>query len=158
KIPLNTFADIFRLRDYREDLEQIDRFGKRSVEIMLAGIEEAKGRGLARVLSGMGIRHVGEATAKSLARLYPDLDALLGADEQALRPKTLKKEEAAARGLPEDPKKRPEPGLGAVTAHVVYTYLHSPAAKHTFDDLRSVGVDLTSREYRRGVPPASGGA
>jgi DNA ligase (NAD+) len=159
KIPLNTFADIFRLHEYREQLEQIERFGKRSVEIMLEGVEEAKGRGLARVLAGMGIRHIGEATAKSLARQFPDLDALLAADERALRPKTLKKEEAAALGLPQDPKKRPETGLGAVTAHVVHTYLHSPVAKGAFDNLRAVGVDLTSHEYRKsaGAPAADTG-
>ncbi|MFG0285503.1 MAG: NAD-dependent DNA ligase LigA [Phycisphaerales bacterium JB039] len=149
-IPLETFADIFHLREHRDTLVGLEGLGERSVEIMLAGVEEAKSRGLARVLAGMGIRHVGEATAKSLARQFPDLDALLDADEKQLRPKTLKKDEAAALGLPEDPKQRPETGLGAVTAHIVHTYLHSPAATSAFKRLRDAGVDLTSREYRGG--------
>ena len=53
--------------DQVEQLVEIDRMGEKKVENLLAGIEEAKGRGMARVLAGMGIRHVGDATAKALA-------------------------------------------------------------------------------------------
>jgi len=150
-IPLRGFADIFRLGEHREALLGLERMGEKKLENLLNGTEEAKGRGLARVLSGLGIRHVGSATAKAVARLYPNLDALLAAEERALRPKTLKKAEAVELGFPEDPKDRPETGLGTTTSPVVHAYLHSDAARRTFAGLREVGVDLTSKEYRPGV-------
>lgn len=151
-IPLNRFADIFLLHNHRDELLALERMGEKKVDNLLTGIEAAKSQGLARVLAGMGIRHVGSATAKQLARLFPDIDALLDAPETLLRPKTLKKDEAKSLGFDPDPKNRPETGLGALTAHVVHEYLHSKQAHHTFKDLASVGVDLTSHDYK---PPSS---
>lgn len=148
-IPLRTFADIFRLHLRREALLGIDRMGERKVDKLLAGIEAAKTRGLSSVLAGMGIRHVGDTTARMLARCFAGYDDLMRADERALRPKSLTKEEARSLDLPEDPSRRPETGLGKETAPAVHAYLHSSVAKRTFADLASVGVDLASREYRR---------
>jgi DNA ligase (NAD+) len=122
--------------------------GEKKVENLLQGIEAAKSRGLARLLAGMGIRYVGDATAKLLARRFRDLDALLAADEPELRPKAMTKEEAAKYGLPADPKDRVSTELGATTAPVVYAYLHSDVAQRTFHDLRAAGVDLASHDYR----------
>src|SRR5262249_20118460 len=85
-IPLNTFADIFRLAKHREDLIQLERRGEKKVDCPLAGIESAKSRGLAKLLAGLGIRHVGDDTAKSLARSFPDLEALLAASVAELMP------------------------------------------------------------------------
>lgn len=149
-IPLNTFADIFRLKDHAKAMVELDGMGDRKVEILLNGIEQAKTRGLAKLLGSMGIRHLGESTARSICRLYPDLDALLAVPEPSLRPKTLSKDDARALGLPEDPKERPETGLGKDTAPAVHDYLHSKPAQRTFKELRELGVDMTSREY---APP-----
>lgn len=146
-IPLNAFADIFRLHEHRDALLALDRMGEKKVDNLLAGIEDAKRRGLSRVLAGMGIRHVGDSTARALGRLFPDVHALLHATEPALRPKACSKGEAAALGLPADPKDRPETGLGKDTAPAVHAYLHSPAARKTFADLESLGVSLASTEY-----------
>lgn len=151
-IPLNTFADIFRLHAHRERLIEIDRMGEKKVDNLLAGIESAKERGLAKVLAGMGIRHVGDSTAKALARQFKDVDDLLNADETRLRPKSLTKAEAQAAGLPEDPKLREETGLGKDSAPVVHAYLHSKVARRTFQDLADVGVVLVSREFRERRP------
>ncbi|MFN8817736.1 MAG: NAD-dependent DNA ligase LigA [bacterium] len=147
-IPLSSFADIFRLPDHRETLLTLERMGEKKVDNLLQGIADAKSRGLARLLAAMGIRHVGDSTAKALARLYPNLDALLAADEPQLRPKACSKDEAARYNLPADPKDRPETGLGKDTAPAVHAYLHSAPAKRTFADLRALGVDLTSHDYR----------
>ncbi|TVQ31843.1 MAG: NAD-dependent DNA ligase LigA [Phycisphaeraceae bacterium] len=148
-IPLEHFADIFTLAEHRDKLLELDRMGEKKVDNLIAGIEKARSAGLSRVLAGMGIRHVGATTSRSLAKLYPDIDALLQADEPALRPKTLKKDEARALGLPEDPKQRPSTNLGRDTAPVVHDYLHSKVARKTFDALRKAGVDLTSHEYKQ---------
>jgi DNA ligase (NAD+) len=146
-IPLNSFADIFRLKDHRERLLQLHGMGEKKVEALLEGIERAKGRGLGRLLASMGIRHVGDVTAKMLARQFRDLDELLAAPEARLRPKACTKDEARALGLPLEVKDRPETGLGADTAPAVYQYLHSEAARRTFEALRSLGVDLRSTDY-----------
>ncbi|MFN7022610.1 MAG: NAD-dependent DNA ligase LigA, partial [Phycisphaerales bacterium] len=149
EIPLDSFADIFRLHEHRDRLLRLERMGEKKVDNLLAGIEAAKSRGLAKVLSGMGIRHVGDATAKALARLFPDIDALLAAEEWQLRPKdaAANKAEREKHGLPKDPRDLPETGLGRLTARVVRDYLHSRVARRTFDELRKVGVDLTSKDY-----------
>ncbi|QQS09707.1 MAG: NAD-dependent DNA ligase LigA [Phycisphaerales bacterium] len=147
-IPLNSFADIFRLHEHRAALLEIDRMGEKKADKMLAGIEAAKSRGLARVLAGMGIRHVGDTTAKMLARRFESLEALLAASEMELRPKSLTKSEARELGFDEDTANRPETGLGKDTAPVVHAYLHSAAARRTFRDLATEGVDLSSKDYR----------
>lgn len=146
-VPLNTFADIFHLKEHRDALLSLDRMGEKKVDNLLAGIEAAKSRGLAKVLSGMGIRHVGEGTSKLLAKHFKDLDALLAASEEQLRPRSLPKDRAIALGYPTEPSQRPETGLGDGTAHIVHAYLHSKAAKVTFAALADAGVDLTSHDY-----------
>ncbi|MEX2217780.1 MAG: NAD-dependent DNA ligase LigA [Phycisphaerales bacterium] len=160
KVPLNTFADVFRLARHREELLRLERMGEKKVDNLIAGIEDAKGRGLARVLGGMGMRHVGEATAKLLARRYRDLDALMDASVRDLMPQTRLSEKDARRlGVPREPPGGQETGLGVETAPVVHAYLHSGVAQKTFRDLRQVGVDLTSREYAPpGRRPGAAGA
>lgn len=146
-VPLNSFADIFRLPDHRERLLSLDRMGEKKVDNLIAGIAAARSRGLAKVLGGMGIRHIGDTTAKMLARQFRSIDDLLEAPVARLMPKALGKNEAAALGLPKDPKDRPETGLGRDTAPTVHAYLHSDHARRTFASLASLGVDLSSKDY-----------
>ncbi len=146
-IPLSSFSDIFRLASYRDRLLTLDRMGEKKVDNLLAGIEAAKSRGLGKLLGAMGIRHVGDGTSRSLAKLYPDLAALLQASEPQLRPKNCSKEEAARFGFDPDTKQRPETGLGKDTAPAVHAFLHSPAALQAFAELQELGVDVTSHDY-----------
>jgi DNA ligase (NAD+) len=152
-IPLNSFADIFRLKNYRDKLLSLDRMGERKVENLLAGIEAARSRGLARVLAGMGIRHVGEVTAKALARNFKSIDDLLDAPVWKLMPMAVNRMSPRRReelfGLREPIADPYETGLGEDTAPVVHAYLHSAPARHTFEELRRAGVDLTSHDCAR---------
>lgn len=148
RIPLNTFADIFHLKDHRDTLLEIERMGEKKVDNLLAGIEAAKSQGLARLLAGMGIRYVGDNTAKLLARNFRDLDDLMGASVEQLMPKALKAKRAEDLGYSKKAENRPETGLGSDTAPIVYRYLHSDAASRTFAALRTTGVDLSSKDYR----------
>lgn len=153
-IPLDAFADIFRLKHHRAELLKLERMADKKVDNLLAGIEAAKSRGLARVLAGMGIRHVGNTTAKMLAKRYRDIDALLAATLRDLMPNArLTQDEARRLGVDPEPPGGQETGLGKDTAPVVHAYLHSKAARHTFHELRAVGVDLTSREFAGTGPP-----
>ncbi len=158
-IPMNSFADIFRLRNFATELAELDRMGPKKVTSMLDGIERAKSRGLARLLSGMGIRHVGDSTARQLARHHPNLASLLAASVEQLMPKALGKKEAEKWGFNSDVNKRPETGLGKETAPAVHAYLHSPSAQKTFAALASEGVSMNSVDYRSpDSEPVAGGA
>lgn len=151
-IPLNHFADVFELGQYRDALLTLNRMGEKKVDNLLAGIKSAKSRGLARVLAGMGIRHVGSSTAKALARVFPDLESLLEADVWQLMPNAFNTMSGETRkALSGSDAKLDdvyETGLGGGTAPVVHAYLHSPAARDTFRRLAECGVDLTSRDFR----------
>jgi len=74
--------DLYRLR--YEDLIQLERMGPKSARNLLDKIEESKSRELWRLLFALGIRHVGEKMAQTLARRYKDLDRLAAASEDDL--------------------------------------------------------------------------
>ncbi|CAN5816681.1 N/A [soil metagenome] len=157
--PLETFADIYRLQLAKERLLQLERMGEKKVENLLAGIEASKTRGMAKVLAGLGIRHVGESTSKGLAKEFRNIEELSAASEMMLRPKSLTKAEAVALGLAESPADRPETGLGKETAAVVHAYLNSKVARDIFRGLATEGVDLSSREFvEKGEGAGSGGS
>ncbi len=158
-IPLDHFADIFRLAEHRQALIGIDRLGEKKVDNLLAGIEAAKSRGLARVLAGMGIRHIGDSTAKNLARHFADIDELLAAPVWKLMPMAVNRMSPRKRlerfGLTLTVTPEYETGLGEDTGPIVYAYLHSAPAQRAFEQLKAVGVDLSSKEY---TPDSSGTA
>ncbi len=126
-IPLERFADVFRLHEHREALLELDRMGEKKVDNLLAGIEAAKARGLSRVLASLGIRHIGAANARLLAMRFEDIGALAKASIEDL--------EAVD-------------GFGPVRAKVLHDYLRSDAGRATFESLAALGVDLTSHEAR----------
>lgn len=75
-------ADIYSLT--AERLLQLERMGEKSVSNLLAAIEKSKQVGFARILFGLGIRHVGQYVAEILARAYRSIDALLQSTEEQL--------------------------------------------------------------------------
>lgn len=157
-IPLNSFADIFRLAAHRAALTELDRMGEKKIDNLLAGIEEAKSRGLARVLAGMGIRHVGDSTARALARRFASLEELLAAPVWALMPQAVnrmsKPRRRALIGSEEPLAESCDTGLGEDTAPIVHAYLHSEVAQRTFKDLAEAGVDLSSKDVAAAREPA----
>jgi DNA ligase (NAD+) len=150
-IPLNSFADIFRLPDHRATLLTLDRMGEKKVDNLLAGIQAAKSRGLAKLLAGMGIRHLGDTTGKLLARNFRDIDDLLSAPVHKLMPIAVNRMSPRKRqelfNLDAPLPTEYETGLGIDTAPAVYAYLHSPVAQRTFAALKSLGVSLASVDY-----------
>lgn len=81
---VETLEDVFRLPQRRAELAELDRWGERSVEKLCEAIDGARHPDLARLVHALGIRHVGEQTAKDIASAFEDLDALRTADEEAL--------------------------------------------------------------------------
>jgi DNA ligase (NAD+) len=72
-----TAADLYRLDEAR--LRALDRMAEKSAQNVLAALEKSKDTTLARFIYALGIRNVGESTAKALARHFGNLDALLHA-------------------------------------------------------------------------------
>lgn len=75
-------ADIYELK--KEDLLKLERMAEKSVNNLLAGIEDSKNIPFERVLFAIGIRHVGETTAKKLAYSFKNIDALKNASLEQL--------------------------------------------------------------------------
>ncbi len=133
---LRNLGDIFRLRDHREALLALDRMAEKKVENLITGIDAAKSRGLARVLAGLTIRHVGTTNARTFACHFGNLDALLAADLPQL--------EAID-------------DIGPITARSVHDFLHSDTGRHVIAELREAGVDLTEPQPtppRTDAPPS----
>ena len=80
---LHSPADLYALT--LETLAGLERMGEKSAQNLLAAIEKSKQTTLARFIFALGIRNVGEATARDLARHFGQLEALLAADSEALQ-------------------------------------------------------------------------
>ncbi len=81
---LKDYSDIFRLKDKREELIQIDRLGEKSVDNLLEAIEESKKRKFEKVLFALGIRYVGAGAAKKLAEHFQSIDDLVNASAEEI--------------------------------------------------------------------------
>jgi DNA ligase (NAD+) len=80
---IRSLADVYRLHERGVELVQMEGFAEKKVDNLLAGIEASKHRTLSRLLFGLGMRHVGKATAEVLVQHVDSLDAL-GAAGQAV--------------------------------------------------------------------------
>jgi len=73
---INHISDLYTLKEKYEELKNIERFGQKSIDNMLAGIEKSKEMPFEKVLFGLGIRYVGETVAKKLASGVKNIDVL----------------------------------------------------------------------------------
>ena len=79
---IETAADLYYLK--KEDISALDKMGEKSAENLLAALERSKSNKLSRVVTALGIRHIGEKAAKVLAKRYKSIDSLMQADEEEL--------------------------------------------------------------------------
>jgi DNA ligase (NAD+) len=127
---VETPADLYRLEP--EALSALERMGEKSAANLLAEIEKSKNTTLARFIYSLGIRNVGEATARDLARHFGGLEALCGADEAALQ-------EVA--------------DVGPVVAQSIARFLSEPRNRQVLSELRKVGVRWPeTRPQTAGLP------
>jgi DNA ligase (NAD+) len=82
---LKTYADIYDLKKYKDELMGLERFGTKSIENILAAIEESKNKPFDKVLFALGIRHIGERTAKILANHFGTIDNLAKASGEEIQ-------------------------------------------------------------------------
>ncbi|MCH7516965.1 MAG: NAD-dependent DNA ligase LigA, partial [Bacteroidetes bacterium] len=81
---LITYADIYHLKERREDIIAIERLGKKSVDNLLNAIEESKNKPFDKVLFAIGIRYVGAGVARKLADYFNSIDGIINASEEDL--------------------------------------------------------------------------
>jgi DNA ligase (NAD+) len=127
------FGDLYEL-----DVEQVaglERMAKKSAANLVDAIQASKGRGLSRVLNGLGIRMVGERAAQLLAARFGSMDRL---------------EKASGGELNEIP------GIGPKIAESVARFFQEERNRKTIRHLREVGLDLTEKGVSDTPGPLTG--
>lgn len=81
---IKKISDIYKLENHRGDLITLEGYGNKSVANLLDAIDESKKNSLEKLIFGLGIPHVGEKTAKILAKNYKTLDNLMSASIEEL--------------------------------------------------------------------------
>jgi DNA ligase (NAD+) len=119
--------DIYRLT--KEQLLGLERMGEKSADNLLAGVEESKGRGLSRLLAGLGIPMVADSMADELAQAFGNADDLMNANEERLSQVE---------------------GIGPERARRIHEYFQSPSGRQLIAEFRELGLKLT--EEKRKAP------
>ena len=120
-------ADIFRLEDRKDELLEREGWGAQSVENLLAAIRERRTIGFDRFIYALGIRQVGQATARLLARNYGTLDAWRNAMSEA-----QDRESQAYQDLLDID------GIGESVANDILAFLHEDHNRTVLDNLDSL--------------------
>ncbi|HET6324203.1 MAG TPA: NAD-dependent DNA ligase LigA [Planctomycetaceae bacterium] len=113
--------DLYRLKERRDDLVNLERMGEKSVDNLLAGIEQSRTRPLWRLLVGLNIRHVGSRNAQVLAEHFGLLDEIMKQSEESLA-------EVA--------------DIGPVIAKSVFTFFSSEVGQKIVEELRELGLNF----------------
>ena len=119
---VHTPADLYKLN--LQVLAQLERMGEKSAQNLLDAIEHSKQTTLARFIYALGIRNVGEATAKELARHFATLDNFMTADETRLQH---------------------VPDIGPVVAQSITIFFAEPHNIEVIAQLRAAGVQWTEQ-------------
>jgi DNA ligase (NAD+) len=131
---IRTLPDLYRLG--LANLVALERMGDKSAQNLLAALDQSKATTLPRFLYGLGIRHVGESTARDLARHFGKLDAIMDAPlEQLLQ----------------------VPDVGPIVAESVHAFFQQPHNREVVEQLRACGVHWEEGEPAVQAPkPLSG--
>jgi len=135
-----------------DDLAQLERMGQKSAQNVVRSLEQAKSRGLAKVLSALAIRHVGETTSQALAEYFGSADALLAFARRYVEGDA----QAIATVAPDNGSGAIE-GLARKTADVVFAELDSEPLRAVFTGLAKAGVKLDSVRAARAEVAAIAG-
>jgi len=115
---IRTLPELYKLGVAK--LNELDRMGEKSAQNLLASIEKSKQTTLARFLYALGIRHVGETTAKDLAKHFGALDRVLDASE----PQLLEVSD-----------------VGPIVAQSIHTFFAQPHNREVVEQLRACGIE-----------------
>lgn len=130
---VNTVADLYLLK--KSDLTGLDRMGEKSAGNLISAIDRSRHPVLWKFVYALGIREVGEATAKGLASHFGTLEAISEADEDALQS---------------------VPDVGPIVAGHVRSFFDQPHNQETIQALRDAGVQWQSEEITAAEKPLKG--
>ena len=131
---VNTLPDLYKLG--LTGLAALDRMAEKSAQNLLDALEKSKSTTLPRFLFGLGIRHVGEATAKEFARHSGSLDNILNASvDQLLEVRDV----------------------GPVVAHSLHTFFQQPHNREVVEQLRACGVHWSEGDMVPSAPQVLAG-
>lgn len=116
---INNVADIYQLEQHRDVLLSLEKMGEKSLQNLLAAIEASKETTFSRFIYALGIRGVGETTARMLAENFQNLEALEQADLEALK-KT--------------------PDVGEISAEWIYDFFRAEHNIEVIERLRAAGI------------------
>ena len=122
---IKTVVDIYSLKDYAEELENLEKMGKKSVENLINSIEESKKQGFSKVLYALGIPFVGKFNANLLTKNYNSIELL---------------KEKSIEDLLEIK------GIGDKVAVAVHTYLNDENNWAKIVALKEIGLQFEAEE------------
>ncbi len=135
---LKTPADIFRLNQHRETLLAKDGWQEKSVDNLLAAIEGRKGFDPARLLFGLGIRHIGITTSRDLVRNFGTVQAIKAIGQRL----AVADDDAVAEVIGID-------GVGPTVAQSLGDFFHEPHNVAAWDDLMAEAVPAAFIDDRK---------
>lgn len=115
--------DLYKLKERRSELVALERMGEKSVDNLLASIEQSKSNDLSRLIFGLGIRHIGLRAAQMAARHFGSMDKLMEATVEEIQ------------SIDE---------FGAKMAESLYSFLRQEQTRHTLSLLKEAGVQMVS--------------
>ena len=114
-------AEIYKLMDHRDDVIALDGWQSKSIDNLIDAIDKSKANSVEKLLFGLGIKEVGAKMAKTLSRIFGNLDALASATEEDLLE---------------------IPDVGPVVAHSIVTWFESEHNKELIEQLRAEGLNF----------------
>ena len=117
----SNLVEIYGLFEHRNDIISLDGWQSKSIDNLLDAIEKSKGNSMEKLLFGLGIKEVGAKMAKTLSRIYGNLDALAAASEEELLE---------------------IPDVGPVLAKSLTLWFANEKNKQLIEDLRSAGLNF----------------
>jgi len=116
---IKNIADIYYLRS--ENIEKLDRMGKKSAENLIKAIEKSKQNSLDKLIFGLGIRHIGKKAGKLIAEKFNDIDEIANSDAEEFA------------GIDE---------IGLKMGESIVKYFKNEQVKDTIDKLKLAGVNV----------------
>jgi len=130
-----TVADLYKLKDKKQALVDLERMGEKSAQNLIDQIEKSKRATLPRLLHALGIPQVGEATALALAQHFGSLDAVMDADVETLQEVS---------------------GIGPNVAAEIHGFFHQKHNREVIKALRQAGVEPQRLVVNRKAQPLAG--
>ncbi|AUD78752.1 DNA ligase [Kangiella profundi] len=122
---IKTISDLYRLK--ASDIAALDRMGEKSAENLINALEQSKSTTLPKFLYSLGIREVGEVTAKNIANHFCSLDGIIAASQEELES---------------------VPDVGPIVAHHIRAFFDNEENIEQINELKQLGVNWPDIEKK----------